>query len=107
MAAAAAAALLGRVGAAGLAGDVAALGERLLGLCAVNEAVHGHLYEGLLAELEEQRERQEAEERERAAAREHEARLGAGAERQEGQAVVVGQVNGEEEEEKLGEGDEI
>ncbi len=94
MAAAAAAALLGRVGATGLAGDVAALGERLLGLCAVNEAVHGQLYEGLLGELEEQRERHEREERERA-------------ERDKPPAQVRGPGDEEGEEETLAEGDEI
>ncbi|KXZ46916.1 hypothetical protein GPECTOR_39g410 [Gonium pectorale] len=51
VAGAAAAALLGRVGASGLAPDVAALGGRLLALCAVNEAVHGELYERLYDEL--------------------------------------------------------
>lgn len=35
--------LLGRVGAAALAEDVAELGERLAGVAAVNEAVHGPL----------------------------------------------------------------
>ncbi len=51
----AATALLARVGAAALAGDVAALGGRLLSLCAVNEAVHGEAYERAVREgLEEQ-----------------------------------------------------
>ncbi|GIM13440.1 hypothetical protein Vretimale_16492, partial [Volvox reticuliferus] len=46
--------LLGRVGASGLAADVAALGEQLLMLCAVNEAVHGDLYEEMYVQVAEQ-----------------------------------------------------
>lgn len=40
-------ALLGRVGAAALYDDVADLGEKVAGVAAVNEAVHGHLLAAL------------------------------------------------------------
>ncbi|EFJ46555.1 hypothetical protein VOLCADRAFT_92991 [Volvox carteri f. nagariensis] len=50
-AAAVAAMLLGRVGASHLAADVAALGAQLLALCAVNEAVHGELYEEMYGQI--------------------------------------------------------